>query len=86
MSDYTVVVPKKIRKDISRIPLPWQKRTMNVLRTLASNPFLGAPMQGKYKGKYKIRIWPYRVVYFMDKGNKHIVITEAGHRGGMSYK
>lgn len=86
MAEYIVIVPKKVHKATLSIPLPWQERIRKVLRTLATSPLLGEPLHGKFKGQRKIRVWPYRIIYFISNEKRHIVITEVGHRGNVSYR
>jgi mRNA-degrading endonuclease RelE of RelBE toxin-antitoxin system len=86
MEKFAIWTAKSAWKEIARIPLPWRARVINILDVLAQNPFIGAPMKEKYRGKYKIRIWPYRIIYSIDKKARIINILEAGHRGGMSYR
>ena len=56
------------------------------MSSLARNPFLGEKMSGKLQDKRKIRIWPYRIIYKINVKRKHIIITDAGHRGSIGYK
>ena len=86
MARFVIWTAGSARKEIARIPLPWRARMIEVLDKLVESPFLGTPMQGKHKGKYKVRIWPYRIVYTVNKKTHVISVLEAGHRGGMSYK
>ena len=46
---------------------------------LSKNPLAGEKLKGVLSGKYKLKVWPYRVIYFI-KPNRDIVITDVGHR------
>lgn len=46
---------------------------------LSNNPIAGEKLKGVLSGQYKLRVWPYKVIYFI-KPNKDIVITDIGHR------
>ena len=85
MSLYLVIVPKKIKKAITKIPLPWQLRIIENLRKLETNPLLGAPMQGKLKENRKIVVWPYRIIYQIKQKQNCIIVVEVKHRGNISY-
>lgn len=65
--------------------MPWRERIFNTVDLLQYEPFLGEKMAGKLKDKRKIRVWPYRIIYKIDKPAKTIVIVEVGHRGSVSY-
>ncbi len=87
MSAYLVIAPKNIRKAIIKIPPPWRLRIIENLRKLETVPFLGAPMKGKLKDSGKLVIWPYRIIYKIDKPAKTIIIVEAGHStAGLFYQ
>lgn len=38
------------------------------------------PLKGEWKGKFKLRIGDYRVVYSVNEEDKRITIHMAGHR------
>ena len=82
---YKVIVPKKIQKKIFKIPIPWQKRILLILKSLETDPFIGKKLEGKYKDCYSIRIWPYRIIYSVIKKELIIEVIEIEHRGG-AYK
>ena len=46
---------------------------------LSKNPFAGEKLKGTLSNQYKLKVWPYRIIYFI-KPNKEIVITDVGHR------
>ncbi len=84
-SKFTIKVPKSVGKQIDKIPLPWKDRIRKVIDLLSGDPYLGYKLSGRHKGKRRIRVWPYRVVYFLDLKNKRAVVTEVKHRGSVSY-
>jgi len=86
MERFTIRVANSAKKNLKKIPLPWQGRIINALEILEANPFIGVPMKGAYKGKCKIRIWPYRIIYRIFKNTRHVEVYEIDHRGGISYK
>jgi mRNA-degrading endonuclease RelE of RelBE toxin-antitoxin system len=46
---------------------------------LSKNPFAGEKLKGVLSSQYKLKVWPYRIIYFI-RPNKDIVITDIGHR------
>jgi len=82
---FLIRIPSSVRKSINKIPLPWRERIWKVIDYLEKEPFLGKKMKGKYKDKRKIRIWPYRIIYKLDKENRIIDLVEVRHKGGVSY-
>lgn len=85
-TDYFIYISKSIRKSLLGIPSPWSERIEKAINVLKLDPFYGEKMTGKLKNKRKIRVWPYRIIYEVDKPAKIIKILEVGHRGGMAYK
>ncbi|OHA16678.1 MAG: hypothetical protein A3G52_03040 [Candidatus Taylorbacteria bacterium RIFCSPLOWO2_12_FULL_43_20] len=83
---YSVYIANSAKKELKKIPQPWQGRIIETLGIIAENPLVGSPMEGKLKGKRKVRVWPYRIIYQIEKKEKIVKILEIGHRGGMSYK
>jgi len=86
MAGFEVVVPRDVQKQIRSIPLPWRARIERGIDLLGYNPFLGEKMQGKFEGKRKIRVWPYRIFYYIHKQDKRILVVEIQHRGSAGYK
>lgn len=85
MSAYLVITPKNIKKAVIKIPPPWRLRIIENLRKLETDPFLGVPMKGELKDNRKLAVWPYRIIYKIDRQAKIIIIMEVGHRGNISY-
>ncbi|PIP24030.1 MAG: type II toxin-antitoxin system mRNA interferase toxin, RelE/StbE family [Candidatus Nealsonbacteria bacterium CG23_combo_of_CG06-09_8_20_14_all_38_19] len=83
LNKYQVVVPESVVKSLIKIPLPWRERMAKAIDLLPENPFMGEKLWGKLQGKRKIRIYPYRIIYEVDKKKQRIIIFEAGHRQGI---
>ncbi|MFA6486537.1 MAG: type II toxin-antitoxin system RelE/ParE family toxin [Candidatus Magasanikbacteria bacterium] len=83
---YCVYISKSIRKSLLRIPSPWIERIGQALDVLSSDPHIGEKMAGKLSDCRKIRVWPYRIIYRLDKSRRVVEVLEIGHRGSMSYK
>ncbi len=83
---YSVYISKSIRKSLLRIPSPWLERIEQAIDVLYNDPYIGEKMNGKLVACRKIRVWPYRVIYRLDKNRRVVEIMEVNHRGSMSYK
>ncbi|OGH39062.1 MAG: hypothetical protein A3B44_03110 [Candidatus Levybacteria bacterium RIFCSPLOWO2_01_FULL_38_21] len=46
---------------------------------LSQNSYLGKKLEGEFQGQYSLRVWPYRIVYYITE-KKDIIITDIGHR------
>ena len=67
------------QKDSQKIPFKDKIKIHKKLALLEKNPFLGKNLAGKLKGYYSLKIWPYRVIYFI-KENKEIWVVHLLHR------
>ena len=56
-----------------------EKRILGAKSKLETNPTIGKKLTGKFEGQYSLRIWPYRIVYFINL-KKDVIITDIGHR------
>ena len=86
MNRYEVVIPFRVQKQIQTIPLPWRKRVGRMIELLEENPLLGEKMKADFDDRWKIRVWPYRIFYRIDKQTKIIILVAVRHRGSAGYK
>jgi mRNA interferase RelE/StbE len=47
---------------------------------IVSDPFSGKKLSGKHKGEYSVRVWPYRIIYRIEKQELIIIVIDVGHR------
>jgi len=79
---YLVAIPKRVKKQLKRIDNEYRLKISVALMDLAFNPFLGKKLEGKYKNKWSLRVWPYRIIYKIEKRKLIILILEIAHRQG----
>ncbi len=77
---YLLVIEGKAKKELSKVPREYQQRIRLVLRSVASNPFEGKKLEGELKGKYSIRVWPYRIIYEIYEKHLIVSVIHIGHR------
>ncbi len=80
---YTVQIKKKARKEIAALPAKEQQRVIAALEVLAADPFEGKKLQGEYEGAWSFRVWPYRIIYTIDRNIVTVSILRVGHRQGV---
>lgn len=78
---YEVKLSRKTEKNLNKIPFQWKERILLVLNKLESNPFLGKKLEGRYQDDYSIRVWPYRIIYSINKSQLIVNVIEIEHRG-----
>lgn len=82
---YRIIIPKKVQKQLQKIPLIHRKKIRKAIAFLAFEPNLGKKLTGELKNKRSIRIWPYRIIYRIYKKEVIILILSVSHRQG-AYK
>ncbi len=80
MKTYQVVVVKRAQKDAQRFSKKDQKRVAAAITSLQSDPFRGKQLRGDYAGKWSLRVWPYRIVYTIEKEIVTVTVVRIGHR------
>lgn len=78
-----VIVTRGAIKDLKKISSLGQRKITLRLKVLKKNVFAGKKLGGELRGSYSLRIWPYRVIYIVIKGE--VWITHISHRQG-AYK
>lgn len=81
-----IKISKPAKKSLERIPFPWKLRIKEAVDELKGTPYIGEKMWGKLKGKRKIRIWPYRIIYVVYEKERMIKILRIAHRQGVYKK
>lgn len=76
---YEITYKASVVKELKRLP---KKKADNILnkikKELATNPYAHEKLSGEFEGKYKLVVWPYRVIYEVS-GNQ-VVILRIRHR------
>jgi mRNA interferase RelE/StbE len=77
---YEVVLKRKARKDIARLPDNVYGRAIRTLDGLAADP--RPPGSRRLQGRpgYRIRVGDYRIVYEVDDDRRTVTVLQVGHR------
>jgi mRNA interferase RelE/StbE len=61
---YEIIYAKSIQKDIKRLPKEKLRKIRETIeKELTTNPYAHEKLSGEFEGKYKLVVWPYRVIY-----------------------
>ncbi|MDA2936139.1 type II toxin-antitoxin system RelE/ParE family toxin [Patescibacteria group bacterium AH-259-L05] len=80
---YRIRLKPSAEKDLAKIPQRDRERIFAELAGLTTNPYIGKKLSGKYKGRYSIQVWPYRIIYQIYKKELLIIVIRIGHRQGV---
>lgn len=80
MMTYKVITLARAEKQLSKLPRKDQKRVLQALASLETDPFRGKLLHGDYAGAWAIRVWPYRIVYTIEKKLVTVIVVKIGHR------
>lgn len=78
-----VELTSRAKKDLKKLDKLYREKASITIDVLASNPFMGEKMEGEFRGQYRIKIPPIRIIYLIDQKNKIITVTAVGHRQGI---
>ena len=81
--NFAIVYKERARKDLKKIPQAWREKLICAIDELKTDPFRGKKLQGALAGIYSLRVWPYSVLYQINKGKILIIILHVGHRQGV---
>ncbi len=77
---YKIYATKRFLKEFSKYDASLQERVKKKISELRENPHLGIPLTAEFKGKYKLRIGDFRVIYEIDHQNARIFLLAIGPR------
>ena len=80
---YTVVIKRNAEKQLRKIPQKHRKKIIAGLRYLAHDPFSGKKLTGEHQGEYTLRVWPYRIIYKVEKKKVTVFVLAIGHPQGV---
>ncbi|WP_420266585.1 type II toxin-antitoxin system RelE family toxin [Candidatus Magnetominusculus dajiuhuensis] len=66
-------------RELKQIETKAAVEILNALNKLYENPReTGKPLEGKFKGKYRLQVGDYRIIYWIEKST--VWIVSVGHR------
>ena len=80
---YRIVFRRRTEKQLRKIPARDRERILEAISSLGLDPFQGKKLEGDFDGFFAIRIWPYRVIYAIDRKIVTVTIVRVGHRQGV---
>jgi addiction module RelE/StbE family toxin len=78
-----VIVTPKALKQYNHLPKTEQAKIKKKLLLLEKNAQEGKKLSGEYAELRSLRVWPYRIVYYIDNKGKKIFVVTIAHRQGV---
>ena len=83
MTLFRVIVEPRAEKELRRLPKHELPRMAEALRSLAFDPYVGKKLRGEWEGHRSLRVWPYRIIYVVQKHIITVNVVAIGHRQGI---
>lgn len=64
---YRVVLKRQARKQLQALAQKERVKIQRAIDYLSHDPFAGKKLHGEYAGTYALRVWPYRIIYRVEK-------------------
>ena len=79
---FTVRLTPSFQRDLEKLPAAAQKKVLEAIKRLETNPFGPPPkikkLRGKGVGQWRLEVWPYRVRY--DIIRQDVALYRVRHR------
>jgi mRNA interferase RelE/StbE len=82
---YRVVTTRSFAKQLSRLPVNWQRRIVGKIKEVAADPYARHNNVARLQGRdgYRLRIGDWRVIYELHDDELELWALEVGARGGI---
>ena len=77
---YKIIILKRAQKEAGKLPQKDQQRIAAAIASLQFDPFRGKQLHGDFEGSWAIRVWPYRIVYTIERKIVTVTVLRIGHR------
>lgn len=77
---YRVFLSREAERQLKKLDRRYQKAAISGLLRLGKNPHWGEPLKYELKGKYRLRIGSYRIIYRLEHPTKIVNILQIEHR------
>ncbi len=77
---YEVVIPRRVRRRIARLPESVYRRVLAAIRGLREEPRPRGSLKMTNRDERRMRVGDYRVIYEVDDEERVVTILQVGHR------
>lgn len=80
---YKIIFLGGAKRNLKKIKGKNKDKILVALKALESNPKIGEKMLGQYSDCYRLRVWPYRIVYTIENRKLLVFVIGIGQREGI---
>ncbi len=77
---FSLRILAKAQKQLERLRDSDRKRIGMAINELLIDPFAGKKLKGEWKDFWSLRVWPFRIIYEIDKNIVTVTIVNVGQR------
>ncbi len=77
-----IITPKAL-KQYNHLPKAEQIKIKKKLLILDQNPYEGKKLSGEYAELRSLKVWPYRIIYYIDNEKREMFVVTIAHRQGV---
>lgn len=78
-----VIVTPKVLKQYNHFPKSEQAKIKKRLLALEQSPQQGKKLSGEFKELRSLKVWPYRLIYYIDEKQSKVYVVTIAHRQGV---
>lgn len=78
-----VILSKDSKKQYDHLSPSEQKKVKKKLLSLEINPLGGKKLSGDLSMFRSLRVWPYRIIYTINKEGRRVEVSDIEHRRGV---
>jgi mRNA-degrading endonuclease RelE of RelBE toxin-antitoxin system len=78
-----VIITPKALKQYRHLPKPEQIKIKKRFLILEKNAQEGKKLSGQLLGIRSLKVWPYRIIYFINTKQKQVFVITIAHRQGV---
>ncbi len=77
---YHVVLKKQAHAQYAKLAAKDKRKILAALQGLRLDPWMGKKLQGPLSGLFSLRVWPWRIIYTIEKNIVTVTVVAIGNR------
>jgi mRNA interferase RelE/StbE len=80
---YRIIISTRAMKDMRKVSADMRRKIDGAINMLSEHPFVGKKLHADFEGLRSLRVWPYRIIYAIDRHIVTVTVLRVGHRQGV---